>query len=109
MVRNKRRCRAIFTRPFHFRWDLWYTNARKDGRVDYCGCLENSWVNSPGGSNPSPSVRMSSCLGQVALRYANTRGGKAALPFYFARVSQLPHGKHWQNIQTANWMEHEVL
>jgi hypothetical protein len=24
--------------------------------VDYCGCLENSWVNRPGGSNPSPSV-----------------------------------------------------
>jgi hypothetical protein len=24
--------------------------------VDDCGCLENSWVNSPGGSNPSPSV-----------------------------------------------------
>jgi hypothetical protein len=22
-----------------------------------CGCLENSWVNSPGGSNPSPSVK----------------------------------------------------
>ena len=22
----------------------------------YCGCLENSWVNRPGGSNPSPSV-----------------------------------------------------
>jgi hypothetical protein len=30
---------------------------RRDGRVDYCGCLENSWVNSPGGSNPSPSVK----------------------------------------------------
>jgi hypothetical protein len=29
---------------------------RRDGRVDYCGCLENSWVNRPGGSNPSPSV-----------------------------------------------------
>ena len=23
----------------------------------YGGCLENSWVNRPGGSNPSPSVR----------------------------------------------------
>ena len=22
----------------------------------YCDCLENSWVNSPGGSNPSPSA-----------------------------------------------------
>jgi hypothetical protein len=31
---------------------------RRDGRVDYCGCLENSWVNSPGGSNPSPSVKV---------------------------------------------------
>ena len=31
-------------------------SCRRDGRVDYCGCLENSWVNSPGGSNPSPSV-----------------------------------------------------
>src|SRR5215468_2043150 len=30
---------------------------RRDGRVDDCGCLENSWVNSPGGSNPSPSVK----------------------------------------------------
>ena len=30
---------------------------RRDGRVDYCGCLENSWVNRPGGSNPSPSVK----------------------------------------------------
>ena len=25
--------------------------------MDYCGCLENSWVNSPGGSNPSPSAK----------------------------------------------------
>jgi hypothetical protein len=29
---------------------------RRDGRVVYCGCLENSWVNSPRGSNPFPSV-----------------------------------------------------
>ncbi len=34
-----------------------YTVFRRDGRVDYCGCLENSWVNRPGGSNPSPSVK----------------------------------------------------
>ncbi len=32
--------------------------ARRDGRVVYCGCLENSWVNSPGGSNPSPSAQV---------------------------------------------------
>lgn len=35
---------------------LWYSISRKDGGVVYRGCLENSWVNSPGGSNPSPSV-----------------------------------------------------
>jgi hypothetical protein len=27
---------------------MWYTKSRKDGRVDYCGCLENSWVKAPG-------------------------------------------------------------
>ena len=41
--------------------------ARRDGRVVYCDCLENSWVNSPGGSNPSPSVEgVTGFLGAVA-------------------------------------------
>jgi hypothetical protein len=35
---------------------------RRDGRVVDCGCLENSWVNSPGGSNPSPSVKRSAAF-----------------------------------------------
>ena len=40
-----------------FRVPVWYLLLWRDGRVDYCGCLENSWVNRPGGSNPSPSAR----------------------------------------------------
>ena len=29
----------------------------RDGRAVYGDCLENNWVNSPGGSNPSPSAK----------------------------------------------------
>lgn len=39
----------------------------KDGRVVYCGCLENSWVNSPGGSNPSPSAHRQDTIGYFLL------------------------------------------
>jgi hypothetical protein len=43
--------------------------SRRDGRVVYCGCLENSWVNSPGGSNPSPSARGSFALFVLAFLF----------------------------------------
>ncbi|SRR6266705_2764027 len=45
-----------FSDPLPILTLLWYSYVWKDGRVVYCGCLENSWVNCPGGSNPSPSV-----------------------------------------------------
>ena len=65
--RNKREDEQIFWLALPFVVNLWYTNARRDGRVDYCGCLENSWVNRPGGSNPSLSA------------------SKALKPFYLLR------------------------
>src|SRR5579875_3074354 len=50
---------------FPKRTEICYTTTRRDGRVVYCDCLENSWVHSPGGSNPSPSAIREGCFPQA--------------------------------------------
>ncbi len=50
--------------------EICYTTTRRDGRVVYCDCLENSWVHSPGGSNPSPSAFREGAFPQAGCFFA---------------------------------------
>ncbi len=65
-----------------------------------CGCLENSWVNSPGGSNPSPSVKRPLAFlvaGEFAALLILRRQGLSSLV------------RHFQGKQSVCWMLRVVL
>ena len=70
--------------------------------------LKTAGLTAPGVRIPLPPLACHLVWGRWHC-VTQAQGDKAALLFYFASVSQLPRGKHWQNIQAANWMEHEVL
>src|SRR5579875_3078147 len=96
---------------FPKRTEICYTTTRRDGRVVYCDCLENSWVHSPGGSNPSPSAIRVGCFppGRVFFAHLPLRAIRETGLFRIRATMELP-GEVKKNLTAggAGWTDRQT-